>query len=596
MFDPNGPRNPRAYNQALAETINKTVPDDSDRKFLKTALVMNESLLKTNFYKERKSSLSFRFDPSVFIDGNDRFAETPYGIFMLLGSDFRGFHVRFRDVARGGIRLIPSRDAATYARNRQMVFAENYGLAHTQNAKNKDIPEFGSKGTILLERSAQNAGRQAFYKYISGIFDLLLPKDEVVDHYAKEEILFLGPDEGTADVMEWACDYARLRGYPYWKSITTGKPPSMGGIPHDTYGMTTLSVHEYAKGVLEKKGEQQESITKLQTGGPDGDLGSNEVLISRDMTTSVVDGSGVLHDPSGIDRGELNRLAEERVMIEAFDMSRLGPNGFRVLVNENDVTLPSGTTVSDGVRFRNSFHLNPIAKADLFVPCGGRPESINASNVNELFDAETGEPNFKYIVEGANLFITEDARATLEAAGVVLFKDASTNKGGVTSSSLEVLAALALTDAEFDEHMRVPDNDVNRAPQFYNEYVQEITEIIKDNARQEFEILWQEHDRTGIARHRLTDQISGRINELNVAVQSSTLWQNLDIRRRVLSKAFPQKLQELVGLDQLIDRLPEAYQQAVFGYYIASRYVYQHGLSGQEFAFFEYMSSYTGPE
>ena len=50
------------------------------------------------------------------------------------------------------------------------------------------------------------------------------------------------------------------------------------------------------------------------------------------------------------------------------------------------------------------------------------------------------------------------------------------------------------------------------------------------------------------------------------------------------------KLQELVGLDTLLERLPEAYQQAVFGYYIASRYVYQYGMSGEEFAFFEYMT------
>ena len=104
-----------------------------------------------------------------------------------------------------------------------------------------------------------------------------------MDHYGLEEILFFGPDEGTADVMEWACDYAKARGYPYWKSITTGKPPSLGGIPHDTYGMTTLSVHEYAKGVLEKSGVPESSVTKLQTGGPDGDLGSNEILISEDM-------------------------------------------------------------------------------------------------------------------------------------------------------------------------------------------------------------------------------------------------------------------------------------------------------------------------
>jgi hypothetical protein len=32
----------------------------------------------------------------------------------------------------------------------------------------------------------------------------------------------------------------------------------------------------------------------LQTGGPDGDLGSNEIKISKDKTIGVVDGSGVL--------------------------------------------------------------------------------------------------------------------------------------------------------------------------------------------------------------------------------------------------------------------------------------------------------------
>lgn len=69
-------------------------------------------------------------------------------------------------------------------------------------------------------------------------------------------------------------------------------------------------------------------------------------------------------------------------------------------------------------------------------------------NVDKMFDSN-GKSRFKYIVEGANLFISEDARAVLEDAGILLFKDASTNKGGVTSSSLEVLAGLAMDDSEF---------------------------------------------------------------------------------------------------------------------------------------------------
>jgi glutamate dehydrogenase len=56
-------------------------------------------------------------------------------------------------------------------------------------------------------------------------------------------------------------------------------------------------------------------------------------------------------------------------------------------------------------------------------------------------------------VEGANLFITESARHILEDRGVILFKDASTNKGGVTSSSMEVLASLCMNDEEFARNM-----------------------------------------------------------------------------------------------------------------------------------------------
>lgn len=46
-----------------------------------------------------------------------------------------------------------------------------------------------------------------------------------------------------------------------------------------------------------------------------------------------------------------------------------------------------------------------LSTADLFVPCGGRPESVNTQNVDRMFHKD-GRPRFKYIVEGANLFIT----------------------------------------------------------------------------------------------------------------------------------------------------------------------------------------------
>lgn len=55
------------------------------------------------------------------------------------------------------------------------------------------------------------------------------------------------------------------------------------------------------------------------------------------------------------------------------------------------------------------------------------PEAVNISNVGALVDHE-GKPHFKYIVEGANLFLTQQARLFLEKRKVVLYKDSSANK------------------------------------------------------------------------------------------------------------------------------------------------------------------------
>jgi hypothetical protein len=64
----------------------------------------------------------------------------------------------------------------------------------------------------------------------------------------------------------------------------------------------------------------------------------------------------------------------------------------------------------------------------LMTPIPRRPEAVNISNVAALVDSE-GKPHFKYIVEGANLFFTQQARLYLEKRKVILFKDSSANKG-----------------------------------------------------------------------------------------------------------------------------------------------------------------------
>jgi glutamate dehydrogenase len=87
-------------------------------------------VLKTNFYQPTKVALSFRLAPdflpagkifwmlvlyhsftnAIKCDITVEYPNKPFGMFIIIGNEFRGFHVRFRDVARGGIRIVMSRN------------------------------------------------------------------------------------------------------------------------------------------------------------------------------------------------------------------------------------------------------------------------------------------------------------------------------------------------------------------------------------------------------------------------------------------------------------------------------------------------------
>ncbi|KAL8271215.1 hypothetical protein Esti_004876 [Eimeria stiedai] len=625
----------------------------------------NKHILRTNFFMHLKCGFAFRLS-GTFLPASD-YPVLPYSVFFQIASKSVGFHVRFADVARGGVRVVQSVGTVAYERNKKTVLDEVFKLAFTQQFKNKDISEGGSKGIILLNKArtlheAQQLTPMAFKAYVDNMLDLLLPHHDVVDLVGVSEVCFLGPDEntGTGGLVDWAALRAKERGAWFWKAFTTGKAPSKGGIPHDVFGMTTASVETYVQGtvvhallakisafsqfaiaallqlaactpqtvslvlsadesaelfdllthdklpflarlegsagIYEKLGLKEEEVTRIQTGGPDGDLGCNALLQTKSKTIAVVDGSGVLYDPKGLDSAELKRLAQLRFEGKPtssmhYDPALLSPQGFQVDQEARDITLPDGTRVASGFEFRNTFHLSPYATADLFNPCGGRPASITPQNVDKLFDPRTGEKKFKYIVEGANVFITDDARRILEDRGVILFKDASTNKGGVTSSSHEVLAALALTQEEFAEHMQV--EDLKNPPKFYKDYVQAILERIRENAKLEFEALWSEAKRTGMNKCDLTDILSGKIIQLKQDIgKSNALWRDKEFVNFVLNSAIPDVLVPgLISVETFRQRVPEPYQKAIFTTFLASRFFYKQPFTEDvsAFAFIAYL-------
>lgn len=139
--------------QALSEQeaisrITKMCSSESDASIFQTFLVFNRHVLKTNFYKERKLALAFRLDPG-FLSPAD-YPDRPHGVYFVVGAEFRAFHVRQQNVARGGIRLVRSPYHEAFARNTAAIFDECYNLANTQQRKNKVFVEAPSSRPFFV--------------------------------------------------------------------------------------------------------------------------------------------------------------------------------------------------------------------------------------------------------------------------------------------------------------------------------------------------------------------------------------------------------------------------------------------------------------
>ena len=219
-----------------------------------------------------------------------------------------------------------------------------------------------------------------------------------------------------------------------------------------------------------------------------------------------------------------------------------------------------------GEQFRNDLH--NVIEADLFVPCGGRPNTINEDNWRQFLRG--GKPTAKAMVEGANIFVTAEARRHLEDVGLLVIKDSSANKGGVICSSYEVLAGLLLSDEEFISVKRT--------------FVAEVQTIIRARAEADAKALisaWKR--RTGQVRlSDLSQQISTEINRVNALIEPLIAAHLDDDRldatwKRHLEAHCPPCL--LQWRQRVIERIPREHRIAILSKRLASRMVYKEGLT-----------------
>jgi len=120
--------------------------------------------------------------------------------------------------------------------------------------------------------------------------------------------------------------------------------------------------------------------------------------------------------------------------------------------------------------------------------------------------------------------------------------------------------------------------------------VEQILAIIRANARAEFELMWREHQERKIPLALLSNRISERINATADAIATSGLVKDFKLRRKVLSQCTPAALLELVGIENIMSRVPENYLDALVATTVATRFIYGRGLAANEVDFYGFIS------
>lgn len=610
--------------------------NDAIRKnVLKQALYFIDFTLKTNFYRKNKTAYSFRLDPSYLnhlpCDRKDKYPVLPYGIYFMKGFCFLGFHIRFKNLARGGLRTVTPDKKEKMISERNNVFSECYNLALTQQKKNKDIPEGGAKGVIFLEPFADISNEIDLFRreledqkveeseirlkleefissqkiehlhqsqraFVESFITLLncdpsgnLKPGHIVDYLQKPEYIYLGPDENMHNSMlEWIANYSIHYGYRAGHAFISSKPRL--GINHKEFGVTSYGLHICMIEVLKYLGIQpsHQIFTVKMSGGPDGDVAGNQMmnLIKFYPKTarllSTIDISGTIFDPSGLDLKELEKLFLAQKPIRHYPPEKLSEGGFLLdLQTKRQQSTYTHQTLCwkklDGKlveQWMSGNEMNYLlkttvhqTKADVFIPAGGRPRTLNESNIKDFLD-ESGMPTSKAIIEGANLYLSPGARKFLEGLGTLIIKDSSSNKGGVICSSFEVLSSLCLTPEEFLKEKK--------------HLVDEILQIIGLKARLEAELMLETHQKSGAPLSELSDKISEKINlytyEILDFLENYSLPEDpQDPLNQIVLNYCPPTLRTRYP-ERVFKKIPDLHKKAIISCHIASRVIYKKGL------------------
>ena len=457
--------------QAILTALDEVQVLNEDR-ILRRYLDLIKATLRTNFYQtdangQNKSYFSFKFNPHLI-------PELPKPVpkfeIFVYSPRVEGVHLRFGNVARGGLR---------WSDREEDYRTEVLGLVKAQQVKNSVIVPVGAKGGFLPRRLPLGGGRDeiaaegvACYRiFISGLLDItdnlkdgaLVPPANVVRHDDDDPYLVVAADKGTATFSDIANGIAIDYGFWLGDAFASG---GSAGYDHKKMGITAKGAWVGVQRHFRERGinVQEDSITVVGVGDMAGDVFGNGLLMSDKL--QLVAAFNHLHIFIDPNPNPATSFVERQRL---FDLPRSAWSDYdtSIMSEGGGIFSRSAKSIAISPQMQERFDikadkltptelLNALLKAPVdLLWNGGIGTYVKASTeshadvgdkANDALRVNGNELRCKVVGEGGNLGMTQLGRVEFGLNGGGSNTDFIDNAGGVDCSDHEVNIKILLNE------------------------------------------------------------------------------------------------------------------------------------------------------
>ena len=459
----------RASTQAdLVETIKHQLDAvaslDHDR-ILRSFLEVICATLRTNAFQPQlraRQALSFKLDARSIPDLP--LPRPKYEVWVC-SPRVEGVHLRFGDVARGGLR---------WSDRREDFRTEILGLVKAQEVKNAVIVPVGAKGGFVpanlpdpaVDRAAWMAEGQASYReYLSALLDItdnlvhgvVVAPQGIVRHDGDDPYLVVAADKGTATFSDLANSIAHE--YGFWLDDAFASGGSIG-YDHKVMGITAKGAWESVKRHFRELGldTQSQEFTAVGIGDMSGDVFGNGMMLSPQLRLiAAFDHRDIFIDPNP----DAAASYVERQRLFALPRSSWADYNTALISSGGGVFSRAAKTISVSPEVRaalglagDSDGLTPSeligailrARVDLlwnggigtYIKARTQSNAEVGDKANDAIRINGEELRCRVVGEGGNLGCTQLGRIEASRSGVRINTDAVDNSAGVDTSDHEV--------------------------------------------------------------------------------------------------------------------------------------------------------------